>query len=73
MFVENWVAAILFAIFMIIALVPSLGWFVESMRLEKAEKQNKRLISETITYKSEIRRLNAKISILELIKSEEDK
>ena len=72
MFIENWLAALVVAGLFAMALVPSIGWFAESLRLEKAEKQNKRLLSENITYKSEIRRLNTKLSIYELMKSEEE-
>ena len=73
MFIENWLAALVTTGLIAFSLVPSIGWYAESLRLEKAEKQNKRLLSENITCKAEIRRLNTKLSIYDLMKSEEEK
>lgn len=46
MFIENWLAALLFAVFAIFAILPSVGWFFENLRLEKAEEQNKKLLQD---------------------------
>ncbi len=59
MYIENWLAAVLFAFFMILGLIPSICWCIESLRLEKAEKQNKRLIQENGDLRTEICRLKS--------------
>lgn len=46
MFIENWVAALLFSSFLILALIPSVGWLITANRLDEAEKQNKTLLKD---------------------------
>lgn len=72
MFIENWLAAITLAGLFAFALVPSIGWYAESMRLEKAEKQNKALIEDKAHLESEVARLTATVNFLKIASSEKE-
>ena len=60
MFIENWLAAVTFAGLFLLMLIPCAGWYVEGMRLEKAERQNKKLLQE----KGDLRLENMRLKYL---------
>lgn len=59
MYIENWLAAMLFLFFIVVALMITFCLYVEGQRLENAEKQNKRLIQENGDLRTEISRLKS--------------
>lgn len=61
MYVENWLAAVILAGMFLLSCIPLAGWCVESERLERAEKQNKRLLQENGDLRTEISRLKSLI------------
>lgn len=61
MYVENWLAAVILAGMFLLSCIPLAGWYVESERLERAEKQNKRLLQENGDLRTEISRLKSLI------------
>lgn len=58
MIIETWVAACIVMAVFVMAGISILGWIAEGNRLERAEKENKKLIAENERLRRVINQIN---------------